>query len=283
MKLQELPTTRRLRFQDITLLGKKYRLKYAPSDIFIAPGSTLAYCDELAENFLPLFLDPRGCGSLPSPPEFTAYRLIHDLENRRLCVLYEVYWKRQDCTWREFNKDHDHDYEQLQIHFDLGTASVDKVVLSSVGPPECAGHGVEVYGNFANARSRIVHYSTSPKKFFPWGGNVGQNNFTQIREIPLQQLEIVDGKPVVIIINCYHVFTGLKKRQQAELDKKLKPKIVRLDRGLLMKWYYRNAANRFGHDVSKPFEEPFIMYYPPPEDWLSRLVYGLLWLVSFLM
>jgi len=42
----------------------------------------------------------------------------------------------------------------------------------------------------------------------------------------------------------------------------------------------RHAKNRFGNDVSKPFEEPHVIYYPPPEDWASKIVYFLLWLLS---
>ena len=39
-----------------------------------------------------------------------------------------------------------------------------------------------------------------------------------------------------------------------------------------------HAKNRFGHDVSAPFEEPHVIYYPPPEDRASKIVYFLLWL-----
>ncbi len=60
----------------------------------------------------------------------------------------------------------------------------------------------------------------------------------------------------------------------------LEPKLERLNQKLIEIWYYRNVKNRFGHDGSKPFDEPYIMYYPPPEDLLSRFVYGVLWLFS---
>lgn len=51
----------------------------------------------------------------------------------------------------------------------------------------------------------------------------------------------------------------------------------RLDGELLERWNLRYAKNRFSHDISKPHEEPHKMYYPPPEDWVSRLTYGVLW------
>ncbi|MBC7127726.1 MAG: hypothetical protein ABC585_07515 [Candidatus Methanosuratincola petrocarbonis] len=53
----------------------------------------------------------------------------------------------------------------------------------------------------------------------------------------------------------------------------------RLERKLMEKWDYLHTSNKFGHDLSSPFDEPHLMYYPPPEDMLSRLAYGLLWLV----
>ena len=68
-----------------------------------------------------------------------AYRILVDLKAQRLCVLYEVYWRRQDCSWREFNKDHDHDYEQIQLHFNLKTGKKEKVIISSVGPQRMQG------------------------------------------------------------------------------------------------------------------------------------------------
>lgn len=60
----------------------------------------------------------------------------------------------------------------------------------------------------------------------------------------------------------------------------LNPPLVRLDEKLLDIWYFRNAKNRYGHDISKHFEETHIMYYPPPEDSLSRFVYAVLWVFS---
>ncbi len=262
--------------------GKEYQLEVQSRDSYIVADLSVAFCHELAEDFRPLIFDPRDCGSNPFPPELLAYRLIIDQKRQSLCILYEVYWKRQDCSWREFNKDHDHDYEQIQIHFSLKTGKIEKVIVSSVGPPENAGHGVEVFSHVLEAKVRTVLYSTSAKEFFPWGGDSGKENATQVREIPIENLVFENGKPAVLVVNCYHAFAGLKRQLSPEERKELKPKAERLNEKLLDTWYYRHAKNRFGHDISKPFKEPHIMYYPPPEDWLSRLVYGFLWLFSAL-
>ena len=263
--------------QMVEIQGVSYELEYDSQDPYVVSNLRLAFCDQLATDFSPILFDPKGNGSRPFPPDILAYRLLVDSEEEMICVLYEVYWRRQDCSWKELNKDHDHDYEQIQIQFNLKTTEK-KFVFSSVGPVEFAGHGVEVFSNVTEASFRNVEYTTSSKKFFPWGGDSGQKNLTQIRIIPADRLFVEGKRSEVIVVNCYHAFTGVKIALTPEERVELKPKLVRLDQKLLDAWYYRNSKNRYGHDVSNPFEEPYIKYYPPPEDWLSRFVYGVLWL-----
>jgi len=262
--------------------GVEYQIENDPEDPFISPGLVVAFCRELAGDFKPVILDPKGEGGRPNPPEFMAHRLVMDPRNQRLCLLFEVYWRRQDCTWKQLNKDHDHDYEQIQIHFNTDTGKMEKVVVSSVGLVRHAGHGIEVYLQTADPEARDVAYTTSPKGPFPWGGKRGRNNLTQVREVPIDRLVTEGRRPVVLVLNCYHAFLGLKKSRRLEERNELEPGLRRLDRRLLETWYYRHAKNRFGHDISNPFPEPHVMYYPPPEDWKSRLVYGLLWALASL-
>jgi hypothetical protein len=257
--------------------GTTYELEYGHKDPYITPNLKVAYCDQLATDYAPILYDPKGYGSTPFTPDILAYRLLTDFNEEKLCVLYEVYWRRQDCSWKELNKDHDHDYEQIQIQFDLKTGKK-RFIISSVGPIECAGHGIELYTDAPTANFRNIEYITSPKPFFPWGGNVGQKNLTQIRTIPVNNLFLSGKRPEIIILNCYHAFVGVKRPLTTEEEIELKPKLERLNQKILDIWYYRHSKNRYGHDISKPFEDPFIMYYPPPEDELSRFVYGTLWI-----
>jgi len=263
----------------IEIEGKTYELEYDQKDPYVTPNLRVAFCDQLATDFAPILFDPKGYGSTPFTPDIIAYRLIVDANKENLCVLYEIYWRRQDCSWKELNKDHDHDYEQIQVQFDLKTGEK-KYVVSSVGPVESAGHGIEIYKKVPKATFKNIEYRTSPKPFFPWGGKHGQKNLTQIRTIPKNNLFLNGKRPQIIIVNCYHAFTGVKRTLAPEEKIELKPKLDRLNQKTLDTWYYRHSKNRFGHDISKPFEEPCILYYPPPEDGLSRFVYTILWILS---
>ena len=254
----------------------EYELEYDPQDPYVARGLKIAYSDRLAEDLMPVIYDPRGCGREPFPPELMAYRFVVDQNLRKICALYEVYWRRQDCTWRELNKDHDHDYEQIQVHLDMQSGVVERVVVSSIGSAKYGGHGVEIYADVPNARAEDVEYTTSPMGMFPWGGSMGREGVTQMRWIPIERLSFESGRPAVVVLNCYHVFTGLKRRSVPEGWARLEPPLGRLDRRLLDRWYYHHEENRFGHDVSKPLEEPCVFYYPPPGDWKARLIYRML-------
>lgn len=101
------------------MMGIRYKLEYDLDDPFIVPGLKVAYCDRLTRDFMPVIYDPWSYGSTPFHPELVAYRLVVGTDEESVCIIYEVYWKCQDCTWRELNKDHDHDYEQIQVHIDV--------------------------------------------------------------------------------------------------------------------------------------------------------------------
>ena len=59
-------------------------------------------------------------------------------------------------------KDPDHDYEQIQIQFDLKTGKK-KYIVSSVGPVDYAGHGVEIYTGIPKATFQNTEYKPHRK------------------------------------------------------------------------------------------------------------------------
>lgn len=262
---------------EIAIGDEHYGLIYDTKDPYITSGYKVCYCDSLADDYKPIFYDPKGWGITPFPPEYLAYRIIQDPTKMKLCLIYELYWSRQDCTWREMNKDHDFDYEQIQVHIDQNNSVVEKVVVSSIGPAKSAFHGVEVYSNKEEFSHHQVDYKTSSFRHFPWGGLFGKNRLTFVRNIPLKNLEFDVTHPVMIVINCYHAFTGSKGNRDLSGSPMLKPDLKRLDQNLLNKWYRENKNNRYGRDLSKAIQCPFVMYSPPPDQWILNIYYDILW------
>lgn len=157
----------------IEIQGRTYDLVRDPRDKYIVDGSIVVYCDEFADDFKPKILISDNKNKTPEP-DFIAYRIVMN-SDKDVCIVYEEHWKRQDCTWRELNKGHEHDYEQIQIHFNSDSGEIVRVVISSTGPLVCAYHGVEVWSNIIKADKKKVHYVTSTKKNFPWGGKARAN------------------------------------------------------------------------------------------------------------
>ncbi len=267
--------------------GQEYVLEFDKRDPFVSPVHNVAFCDLLAIRYKPVILDPAGYGQHPTPPEFMAYRMVHDNDNKRLCILYEVYWTRQDCWWRELNKDHVHDYEQIQIHFGLKQGNLERVVLASAGPSTYGGHGVEIYRNTQKVRSGTIRSKTSGFEAFPWGSH---NYEIWALEQPLTNLLFWNKKPVVRITNCFHVFTGIKpsrvqvhqskSKHDAIFRNELQIPLCRLERRLLWKWYYQHRENKFAHDLSDPFKPPHILYRPSPSDFRFLFLYTFLGIIA---
>jgi hypothetical protein len=271
----------------VSIEGHTYILEFDKRDPFVSPAYDVAYCDILAQRYKPVILDPKGYGRTPVAPDFMAYRLVHDDNKQRLCLIYEVYWKFQDCQWRQFNKDHEHDYEQVQIHFDLKEGILTRVVVASAGPSRYGGHGVEVYRHVKCVRSQAIRRKTAPFQSFPWGRHTYE---IWVLNQPIYNLVFIDSSPVVRVSNCFHVFTGIKWNQwqdyrrktgrgNARRDELLVP-LCRLDRRILWQWYYQHRTNGGGGGLSDPFSPPHILYYPPPSEFLLRFSFTLVGFIT---
>jgi hypothetical protein len=271
----------------VTIEGQEFVLDFDKRDPFVSPAYDIAYCDELAKQYKPVIIDPAGYGQRPVPPDFMAYRLVYDNIHRRLCIIYEVYWRLQDCTWRQFNKDHEHDYEQIQVHFDLQNGFLDRVVIASAGPPRYGGHGVEIYRHIKQVWSGAVRRKTASFDSFPWGRHDYE---IWVLEQPIYNLVFIDQRPLVRISNCFHVFTGIKwnqwqtHRRKTDTDNPFRHELTiplyRLDRRILWQWYYQHRTNQFGHDLSDPFPPPHILYFPSPKQFLLRFSFTLVRFVT---
>lgn len=256
--------------------NEEFELIYDSLDPYVAPGYRVCYCDQLARMYQPLLYHPYDLGETPILPDYIAYRLVHDSQNKKLCILYEVYWPRQDCEWHKANKDHEFDYEPLQIHLDLTDNYIEAVVVSSVGPPSASFHGVELYTKIEKPFHEPKKFRTSPSTRFPWGGLTGKYRNTHVRHLPLDSLEFQATRPKISVINCYHAFMGSRGRRNLTGVPVLDLELRRLDKELLDVWYNKNKANRYGRDLSKPLQYPHVMYSPPPDMWISNLWYDFL-------
>jgi len=253
---------------DVTIEGVVYRLELDLDATFVLPEFNVAYNDVLANNYKPVILDThvKKWGSHPVPPEFMAYRFIIDNDVNRLCAIYEIYWREQDCDIQNLNKDHEHDYEQVQIHFSLDTGLIVRVAVAAVGKKRYGGHGVEVYSQpkliDGQKKYDFVQRNTSPRPYFPGGS---YTYITEVKRIEISKLAFRDRRPILVVVNCYHVFAGGKQKQErtprfqeaVELSIPLK----RLDEQLLQEWY-NYKENPYRHDISAPFEEPYMLYKP---------------------
>lgn len=274
----------------VSIEEDSYVLEFDKRDPFVSPAFDVAYCDRLASKYKPVVLDPLGYGRSPVPPEFMAYRIVFDNNNQRLCLIYELYWRRQDCQWRQFNKDHDHDYEQIQIHFNLNKEKLSRVVVASAGPPRYGGHGVEIYRHKKQVHAGAMRRKTASFESFPWGRH---NYEIWVLDQPIYNLVFIEKRPVVRVSNCFHVFTGIKwnqwqghrKKPKTEnpLRHELKMPLCRLDRRILWQWYYQHRENQFAHDLSNPFNPPHILYYPPPTQYFLRFSFTLVGFITALI
>lgn len=256
--------------------GKQYELVYDSLDPYVVPGYRVCYCDSLARVFQPILYYPYKAGDSTIAPEYMAYRFVHDPQKNKLCIIYEVYWPKQDCNWRNMNKDHEFDYEPIQVHLDTTKKTVEKVVISTIGPPTALFHGVEVYIDIKKAFYEPKKFRTSSSSRFPWGGLLGKTRNTYVRNLPLDTLDFEKKRPVVSIINCFHAFIGSRGKRDLTGSPVFDLHLKRLNKELLEVWYNKNEANRYGRDISKPLQYPHMMYSPPPELKFSNFCYDVL-------
>jgi len=249
----------------ITLNDKNYFLEYDKSNPFAVKKVNVAFCDELADDFMPILFDnEENDATKPFPPDGAFYRILINSEDK-LCIEYEIYWKEQICK----GKDHKHDYEQIQIHFDFEKHILEKIVISSEG--FLAFHGIHLYDIAGKEFPYGRIYETSSFPFFPWGKHW---THTELQKLSLEKLKFINSNPAVLITTCYHAFRGISiqeyKRNKSILNpRKLSLKLERLDKKTLDSWYHKYKENRFGHDLANPFQLPHLMYYSPPDKWLT--------------
>ena len=151
---------------------------------------------------------------------------------------------------------HEFDFEPIFVY--LEDDSVAKVVISGRGDIDAEPHRNDIYVNQDHLSEGISAFLTADKPSYPLGRRPSQTNF---KEFPAEQLTLHGSRPVVAVITCYHAFTAKGVYYDEDvfrkpLDITLRP----LTDEVLTEWY---EQKNFGHDVSDPFELPYLKFAEP--------------------
>jgi hypothetical protein len=235
------------------------------SSAFTIPSLTTYFSDELAKFYEPLIY--AGDYSDP-PPEGIYYRIIYNPSINEYCIQYYVYWLEQNCLGHLNFVSHTYDYEPIFLfirppqEYPVGVVNGG---LSKALGAFCRFHKIEVRRKeyiTRDPKEYEVHYSTASEPYYPFGKFETKEC---VKRYPLPgAIYFDDLRPIFGIVSCSHVFSG------AESDIKcprLSAQLKRLNDDVLNEWYkhHHNRLNEepFGHDVSNPFEYPYIKYFDP--------------------
>jgi hypothetical protein len=235
---------------------------------FITHSLKCFFNEDLANLYQPMIL----AGDYFEPqPEGIYYRVISAEDQKAICIQYYVYWLEQDCLGALPIADHKYDYEPIFVYleppkeFPIGIVNAG---YSKALGMSCRFHKTEVRMKDYNERDiseAQVEYRTSPGPFYPFGGSDGLQGATCVKKYPLAgAMYMNELRPLFGIVSCSHVFSGSEKDLRGEI---LSIPLKRLDDLVLNDWYFQHHMDPdeepFGHDVSNPFDFPYIKYHDP--------------------
>jgi hypothetical protein len=179
----------------------------------------------------------------------------------------------QDCTGIINISNHKYDYEPIYVFIRPAALEPIGVVNSGASkePPmslECRFHKTEIRRQEYISRDEIEQcysFTTSPSPFYPFGGNYGQKAMNCVKKYPLAgAIYFEKYRPLFGIYACYHIFSGAEDILKG---KTLDIPLRQLNDDVLDEWYWNHYKSKdeepFGHDISNPFEFPFIKYFDP--------------------
>jgi hypothetical protein len=232
---------------------------------FTIPSLTTFFSDDLARLYEPVIYG--GDYSNPAP-DGIYYRIICDPSKGEYCIQYYVYWLEQICLGHLNFVSHIYDYEPIFLYIRPPIEHPVAVInggLSKVLGAFCRFHKIEVRKKEYTVRDPKeyqVPYATASKPYYPFGKF---ETSACVKKYPLPgAIYFDDLRALFGIVSCSHVFGGADSDLKGP---KLSMQLKRLDDDVLNEWY-QNHHNRpseepFGHDVSNPFEFPYIKYFDP--------------------
>ncbi len=240
----------------IMINGKKYSLDFQ-SNKFVSPHNNAAFCDELAQDFVPCILENKADSGSQFQPTDEVYYIIQTSPKGRLCLLYEYLWPQIDADLR-FGY-----YKQIQVHFDLKKNILEKVVMSSGGSLKEQHHDVLVFLPISSSKKHEKE-DFELSAAFPYKEELLPQ--ITIIERPIFELKFDNVSPVVTTpsyaASFFPLATG-SNNNMSDYEKRTSFDLQRLDEKTLHRLYFENKSQVLGHDISDPFVEPHIMFVIP--------------------
>lgn len=248
-------------------MSKKFKIKKTKSK-FIIPSLKVFFSDDMAKLYEPIIY---GGEHADPPPEGIYYRIVYSSSIKEYCIQYYIYWLEQNCAGFLPIADHKYDYEPIFIYVrppELFPVGVINSGYSKVLGLSCRFHKAEIRRKeyaVRDATEQRVAYKTSPQPFYPFGGSEGRKVRACVKKYPLAGAIYFDElRPLFGIAECSHVFSGAENHIEGP---KLTIPLKRLEDDIIEEWYleHHNGLDEepFGHDVSNPFEFPYIKYFDP--------------------
>lgn len=202
-------------------------------------------------------------------PEAIYYRIIFEPTQAEYCIQYYFYWLDQNCSSFLGISNHKYDYEPIYVYFHPSEISPIGVVNSGeskvLGLNQCRFHKTEARKKEYSIRDQVEEsctFRTSPAPYYPFGGSEGIEGKNCAKRYPLAgSIYFSDVRPMFGVATCFHAFSGAENSLNGGL---IEPSLKQLNDEILHEWYMNHYNDRleepFGHDVSNPFEFPFIKY-----------------------
>lgn len=253
---------------------KTFTLTDATSE-YVLPNLQVYFSDLMAEAYQPIiysanqFYDPDNrCVQ----PEGMYYRIVYDDLKNEYCIQYYVYWLEQECTGILGISNHKYDYEPIFVYIQPSEALPIGIINSGeskvLGLNQCRFHKTEIRRKEYSVRDDVekpYSFTTSASPYYPFGGSNGIEGRNCNKRYPIAGSIYFSGNsPMFAIASCFHAFSGAESLLKGE---RINILLKKLDDNTLTEWfknhYRKQDEEPFGHDVSNPFEFPFIKYVDP--------------------
>ena len=257
-----------------------FDLEEASSE-YLLPQLKAYFSEEMASFYQPViykgnqFFDTEGDDDRSATyPQGIYYRMVYNPSKDAYCIQYYVYWLKQNCSGFIGISNHVFDYEPIFVFvkppnpIPFGIVNSGQSKASGLKEFHCRFHKTEV--RMSEYFERDIEesptpFKTSPSPFYPFGGESGLTGKNCVKKYPLPgSIYFENYKPLFGIDSCFHAFSGAEGALKGE---RLNVTLQRLDDKVLKEWFWDHHKEPdeepFGHDVSNPFEFPFIKYIDP--------------------